>query len=446
MNRLPRLMVISLVALIVLSAVGIAGAAHNGPSGAYLNQSGGRTPAEICADATQDLPEPDTRSFDQAEDVLQDGVDYGVVLCTAQGAAYFDLFEADAPVTVNNFVFLAQQYYFNNTTFHRVIPGFMAQAGDPTGTGSGGPGYQFEDETDNGLTFDSGGLLAMANAGENTNGSQFFVTYSATSWLDGNHTIFGEIVQGIDVMESITPRDPEQTPDVAGDALQTVVIIDDPASVSVTADGAPSLDHFQLLLNNNIVSQISGLFVLVDEFSHTYDADAEAESWRGDGGDDLVAYMQGYLADHGFEGTAAVLLKVSECPEVPEENPIWLVGFQVSDYSTAGEGDVVAADDARSDMLVSSGAYEAYQDVADFGGRVYSQPAEDVCGPSGVYYRYELSQGRYVLTVDAVLDNDIIGSDTEPTAEQLLIYLMNELMIPSILGPVERGNLAVAAE
>ena len=99
-------------------------------------------------------------------------------------------------------MFLAQQGYYNNTTFHRVLPGFMVQGGDPTGTGAGGPGYEFGDETDNGLVFDQYGLLAMANAGPGTNGSQFFITYGKPDWLNGNHTIFGRVFQGIDVQRS----------------------------------------------------------------------------------------------------------------------------------------------------------------------------------------------------------------------------------------------------
>ncbi len=105
----------------------------------------------------------------------------------------------NAPLTVNNFVFLANEGFYDGTTFHRVIQEFMAQGGDPTGTGGGGPGYWFADETGNGLVFDRPGLLAMANAGPNTNGSQFFITFAPMPHLDGAHTIFGELVAGEDV-------------------------------------------------------------------------------------------------------------------------------------------------------------------------------------------------------------------------------------------------------
>jgi cyclophilin family peptidyl-prolyl cis-trans isomerase len=129
-------------------------------------------------------------------------------------------------VTVNNFVFLAQQGYYNGTTFHRVLEDFMAQGGDPTGTGMGGPGYQFEDEFSD-LTFDKAGLLAMANSGPNTNGSQFFITYGPTPHLNGLHTIFGQIIEGMDVVNELTRRDPQQNPTFEGDAIATITITEE---------------------------------------------------------------------------------------------------------------------------------------------------------------------------------------------------------------------------
>jgi cyclophilin family peptidyl-prolyl cis-trans isomerase len=142
------------------------------------------------------------------------------------GEFVVQLFADKAPVTVNNFVFLAREGYYDGTTFHRVLEGFMAQGGDPTGTGTGGPGYQFEDEFSD-LTFDRPGLLAMANAGANTNGSQFFITYAPTPHLDGKHTIFGEVVEGMDVVNAITRRDPQQNPAFEGDAIETITITEE---------------------------------------------------------------------------------------------------------------------------------------------------------------------------------------------------------------------------
>lgn len=142
---------------------------------------------------------------------------YEAVIATAKGDMRLRLFEQVAPQTVNNFVFLATQGFYDGLSFHRVMEDFMAQGGDPTGTGSGGPGYQFEDETDPAYVFDRPGLLAMANSGPATNGSQFFITFVPTDWLNGLHTIFGEIIEGdavLDEITRVTPDAPTAPPDV----------------------------------------------------------------------------------------------------------------------------------------------------------------------------------------------------------------------------------------
>ena len=149
---------------------------------------------------------------------------YIATLVTEKGDVTVELFSQDAPLTVNNFVFLAEQGFYDETTFHRVLTGFMAQGGDPTGTGTGGPGYQFEDEIAHGVTFNQEGLLAMANGGPDTNGSQFFITFGAVPWLNGMHTIFGKVIEGMDVVNALTLRDPAEAPDYPGDRLIRVEI------------------------------------------------------------------------------------------------------------------------------------------------------------------------------------------------------------------------------
>jgi peptidylprolyl isomerase len=139
------------------------------------------------------------------------------------GEIVISLFADRAPVTVNNFVFLARQGFYDGVTFHRVLDGFMAQAGDPLGTGAGGPGYEFANE-DNGLLFDKPGVVAMANAGRDTNGSQFFITFGPADWLDGGYTIFGQVTSGMDVVNGLTRRDPAQNPTFPGDAIDTITI------------------------------------------------------------------------------------------------------------------------------------------------------------------------------------------------------------------------------
>ncbi len=139
------------------------------------------------------------------------------------GEFVIQLYPDKAPITVNSFVFLARQGYFNGVTFHRVLSGFMAQGGDPTGTGGGGPGYEFVNENSD-LTFDKAGVVAMANAGANTNGSQFFITFGPQPSLNGGYTIFGQVISGMDVVNNIRLRDPQQNPTFPGDAMESITI------------------------------------------------------------------------------------------------------------------------------------------------------------------------------------------------------------------------------
>ena len=142
------------------------------------------------------------------------------------GSFVIELYADKAPITVNSFVFLARDGYFDGITFHRVLEGFMAQGGDPTGTGMGGPGYEFVNE-DSDLTFDKAGVVAMANAGRDTNGSQFFITFGPQEFLNGGYTIFGQVIEGMDVVNGITLRDPDQSPDFSGDAIKTITITEE---------------------------------------------------------------------------------------------------------------------------------------------------------------------------------------------------------------------------
>jgi cyclophilin family peptidyl-prolyl cis-trans isomerase len=139
---------------------------------------------------------------------------------TSLGDFTIELFEAETPNTVGNFVKLAEKNFYDGIIFHRVIDGFMIQGGDPTGTGRGGPGYQFADEIHPKLKHSSEGMLSMANAGPNTNGSQFFITLVPTPHLDGRHTVFGKVVEGMDVVKKIG-----KTPTERGDRPVTDVVM-----------------------------------------------------------------------------------------------------------------------------------------------------------------------------------------------------------------------------
>jgi peptidyl-prolyl cis-trans isomerase B (cyclophilin B) len=132
---------------------------------------------------------------------------YSATINTSRGEIVCDLFAKEAPKTVNNFVFLARDKFYDGTVFHRVIPDFMIQGGDPTGTGRGDPGYRFEDEFTGNPHKHQVGSLSMANAGPNTNGSQFFITHVVTNWLDNKHTVFGKVTKGQDVVDAVKQGD-----------------------------------------------------------------------------------------------------------------------------------------------------------------------------------------------------------------------------------------------
>ncbi len=156
-----------------------------------------------------------TQSWDAPPEMqLDNAKSYSCTLETSKGAIDLDLYPEHAPKTVNNFVFLARAGFYDGISFHRVIPNFMVQGGDPTGSGSGGPGYRFEDELTNNPLSHETGSLSMANSGPDTNGSQFFITHSPQTHLDGRHTVFGKVTSGQDIVDAIGQ----------GDTIQSVTI------------------------------------------------------------------------------------------------------------------------------------------------------------------------------------------------------------------------------
>jgi peptidylprolyl isomerase len=179
------------------------------------------TPGAQTSSATK----PNSKQYSAAPPMTIDkSKKYTATVKMAKGGEFvIQLYPDKAPITVNSFVFLAREGFFNGVTFHRVINDFMAQGGDPTGKGSGGPGYEFVNE-DSDLTFDKPGVVAMANAGRDTNGSQFFITFVPNSMLNGGYTIFGQVISGMDVVNGITRRDPNQNPAFPGDAIETITI------------------------------------------------------------------------------------------------------------------------------------------------------------------------------------------------------------------------------
>jgi cyclophilin family peptidyl-prolyl cis-trans isomerase len=215
-NLLPILAIVGVVAVIVVIIILV-----TNPAKAPL-------PTPVSPDSSEVPVLVGTKQYSAAPPMLIDASKkFTATFKMAKGGEFVvELYADKAPITVNSFVFLARQGFFDGVTFHRVLEGFMAQGGDPLGTGMGGPGYEFVNE-DSDLTFDKAGVVAMANAGRDTNGSQFFITFGPTPNLNGDYTIFGQVISGMDVVNSITLRDPDQRPDFTGDVIESVTITEE---------------------------------------------------------------------------------------------------------------------------------------------------------------------------------------------------------------------------
>lgn len=241
------LIVALVIALWVVAACSMPGAPAQESAGEVTAEAGvtetvaseAAAPEAAAPEAAEEVAARDGMYSAAPEMTIDPAKYYYATLKTDQGDIKVQLFADRAPTTVNNFVFLAREGFYDNTTFHRVLEDFMAQAGDPTGTGMGGPGYEFADEFWPGATFDRRGLLAMANAGPGTNGSQFFITFAPTPWLDGNHTIFGEVIEGDDVLSKLTLRDPSANPTEPGNVIQTITIEESDTSLLPTPTPLP---------------------------------------------------------------------------------------------------------------------------------------------------------------------------------------------------------------
>jgi len=232
-------LVVALLAAAACSMPGAATPESASTPAAAVNAPAGDAPASAAPVDTTAVAARDGMYDSPPEMTIDPTKYYYATIKTQHGDIKLQLYADRAPMTVNNFVFLAREGFYDNTTFHRVLADFMAQAGDPTGTGMGGPGYTFADEFWPGATFDRRGLLAMANAGPGTNGSQFFITFAPTPWLDGNHTIFGEVIEGDDVLSQITLRDPSAGATEPGDLIQTITIEESNVSLLPTPTPLP---------------------------------------------------------------------------------------------------------------------------------------------------------------------------------------------------------------
>lgn len=354
------------------------------------------TPTEICEAATP-AEEPETRSFVAAEDVLEPDTDYRAIFCTDAGAIYVDLFETVTPVTVNNFLFLSRIGYYNNTIFHRVLEDFMAQGGDPTATGTGGPGYRFEDEFESYLLFDRPNLLAMANAGPGTNGSQFFITTSEPTHLNFRHTIFGEVLEGQDAVAAIQLRNPEEA-DAPATTLDTVVIITDPDAVDSTyeapdasfaaEDFAEGLAELATVMPPNLQEGLSD----VEEQSTDDVVAAAPEAVQDDYGT--------LLADNNHQYRVALDVTDTTC----EGNFFEMLTYTVDAFTTVDEATAVRT----SDVLDTVYSEEGFSTVeAETSAPYYTQEAESCGEGDTISGRVVLQRGPYLVTLTGTLPGEL---------------------------------------
>lgn len=359
---------------------------------------------DICAAANTD--EPETREYTETEQVLEAGVDYRAVFCTDKGAFYVNLLEQYAPKTVNNFVFLAQNGYYNNTTFHRVIEDFMVQGGDPTASGMGGPGYQFEDEFQGFLTFDHPGLLAMANAGPGTNGSQFFITTAETPHLNYKHSIFGEVLDGQDVVDAIELRDPASATE-PGTSLNTVVIITDPAEVD---------SNYVNELEAATEETVKAAFAALEEVLPT----AIPETWSFGEVDTIIPADAEALANwgeaHGLEFSSNYQLNNAGC----DSNTI----VDTLSYGLYAFPDADAALAALEDPFVENWFTSQGFSVADAKSEAlkvpyYTQVKETCSGTEGTDVVALVPRGRFLALMEGHLREEI------PVTED---YVLSEII------------------
>ena len=390
--------------------------AQEGPSG---------TPEEICA-AAEPAEEPATREYDAPENVLEPDLDYRAVFCTETGPVYVDLFETLTPVTVNNFVFLAQNGYYNNTTFHRVLEDFMAQGGDPTATGTGGPGYQFQDEILSFVRFDRPGLLAMANTGPATNGSQFFLTTAITDWLDFNHTIFGEVLTGQDNVDNLPLRDPD-TATTPGPALNTVVIVTDPAAVEADYEVPERATSDDMLAAFDEIPELPG--VTLDETATGVAETADfvqqiAEPVRDDVAD--------YLARHDHQYTATVQHINDTCNLA--EAPFGMIGYRIHVFDTPEAATAAVADPDLVQLLAQGEAVEVVE--TDFAAQpIYSWPTVS-CEFDSTHAVMITRNGRFITVAES-----IFPEGSEFPADLWLYQLVRFQVYENILGDVLRREV-----
>lgn len=396
-----------------------------GTTAALAQETG--TPQEIC-DAAVPVEDPANRTFSEPEQVLEEGVDYRAILCTDAGPIYVDLLEEFTPVTVNNFVFLAQQGFYNNTTFHRVIEDFMAQAGDPEATGRGGPGYQFQDEFVGFLHFDQPGWLAMANAGPGTNGSQFFITTAPTPHLNYMHTIFGEVLEGQDNVEAIDLRNPE-TASGPGTALNTVVIVEDPENVTTTFEAAEAASQEAVEQAFADVASFLPPDVLAinPEVSGVYSTEEVVDMLPED---EQADYAE-FLDSHNHEYRAVSVIDNTTCDL--NTVPFMSIGYTLDSFATPEDATAALTDPALAELTTSSGFAEDETEGSEL--TVYTRD-ETACDTDVQRAITRWQRGRFVSTVSITLPTGV-----DVPLDQVLISFVGQQIYEQILSDILRPEI-----
>ncbi|MBI1277908.1 MAG: hypothetical protein GC179_07250 [Anaerolineaceae bacterium] len=359
----------------------------------YAAASDAQTPEQLCAAAVP-AKDPDTRKFTAADQVLQSGIDYRAIFCTAVGPVYVDLTEKETPQTVNNFVFLAQKGYYNNTTFHRVLANFMAQGGDPTATGTGDPGYKFNDEIRPALTFNAPGKLAMANSGPNTNGSQFFITVAPQPNLDGGYTIFGLVVKGQANVSKIELRDPDKNPTTPGTSLNTVLIITDPTKVLLTDNPPPTQADVEKALdgiNTRITTELANIIENKKLSQTTAEVISSApEAARKD--------LETLLTTNHHQYRVSSTLNNKACDV--SQLQFYVASYTIDAYATVKDAAAAISDPAMEKIAVESGLTEKKTS-----GNLtfpYFIASESICTKSVVHAMTYWRRGNFVITAEIV--------------------------------------------
>jgi len=388
------------IGLLLIGVLALGGAALSAQ-----DESAPQTPEAICEAATP-ADEPETREYTEPADVLSADTDYRAVFCTEAGPIYIDLFEQFAPVTVNSFVFLAEQGFYNNTTFHRVLEDFMAQGGDPTGTGTGGPGYQFRDEFAGFLVFDRPGLLAMANSGPGTNGSQFFITLDPTPWLNYRHTIFGEVLQGQDNTEDLRLRDPEQNPDFEGAALETVVIITDPDNVETTFvdDTEPATAEEVVAAFEPLAEVVQQNQLDVNEVTGSYTAEEVlSNDLPEDAPEGLADAYSSALSDNNFAYRVVAQVDNVECDA---QFGFDFIRYTTDAYATAADAEQVLESDILNEISAAQGFEPLESPTVD--EPAFQRDATDCGDNEASDLRVYLQRGRYIITLESRFNADVL--------------------------------------